>query len=80
MSPELVAILTTSAFQGALLIIAIGMNYRLGQMLERMDKMLEQTYGISSATFLDGRKERAEIKARIDEVQRLVREELLKKP
>jgi hypothetical protein len=79
MSPEFIAILVTSVFQGTLLITAIGMNYRLGQMLERMDMMLEETYGISSATFLDGRKERAEIKASIDEVQRMVREELLKK-
>jgi len=72
MSLELIAIITTSAFQATLLGVGLWMLYQQSQLLERLSG------GIWSV-FLDGRKERAEIKARIEEVQRLFREELLKK-
>jgi len=72
MSPEFIAIIATSAFQSSLLMVGLWMLYRLGKILERIE-------GIDAAIFHDGRRERAQIKATLAEVDRMIREELLKK-
>jgi len=72
MSPEFIAIIASSAFQATLLGAALWVLYQQSKLLERLSG------GIWSV-FLDGRNERAEIKAKIAEVNRMVREELLKK-
>jgi len=72
MSPEFIAIISTAAFQASLLGAALWMVYQQGKILERIE-------GTCSAIFLDGRKERQEIRSRIEEVNRMMREELLKK-
>jgi cbb3-type cytochrome oxidase subunit 3 len=72
MTPEFIAIITTAAFQTILLGVALWMLYQQSKLLERLSG------GIWSV-FLAGRNERADLKARLAEVDRLVREELLKK-
>ena len=70
MRPEFIAIIATSAFQSVLIGIGIWLVYQQGKMLERIE-------GVGSATFLDGRKEGAEMRRVIAEVERMIREELL---
>lgn len=72
MSPEFIAIIATSAFQSAILLWVAWMSYRLGKILERVE-------GIDAAIFHDGRRERAQIKATIAEVNQIAREILLQK-
>jgi len=72
MTAEFIAIIVTGAFQSVLLLIGLWMSYRLGKILERIE-------GVTSATFLDARTERAALKTRLDEIHQMVREDLLKR-
>lgn len=69
MTPEFMAIIATSAFQATLLGAALWMLYQQSKLLERLSG------GIWSV-FLDGRKDRAELKAKLAEVDQMMRDVL----